>query len=52
MAKIRDQDREESDVYFDEFDYNQFKKTFDEDVDGLSDFIKRCRISHLRPGCH
>ena len=45
MAINRDQDRNESDVYFDEFDYNQFKETFDEDVDGLSDFIERCSDS-------
>ena len=45
MAINRNQDRDESDVYFDEFDYNQFKETFDEDVDSLADFIKRCSDS-------
>lgn len=46
MATYRNQDRDESEIYYDEeFDYNQFKETFDEDVDNLSDFIKRCSDS-------
>jgi len=46
MATYRNQDRDESEIYYDEdFDYTQFKETFDEDVDNLSDFIKRCSDS-------
>ena len=46
MPINRNQDRDESEIYYDEdFDYTQFKETFDEDVDNLSDFIKRCSDS-------
>ena len=45
MAINRNQDSDEAEVYFDEFDYDQFKQTFDEDVDSLADFIKRCSDS-------
>lgn len=47
MAIHRNQDKDESEIYYqeDEFDYNQFKETFDSDVDSLADFIKRCSDS-------
>jgi len=45
MATLRNQDSDESEIYFQEFDYDQHKETFDADVDSLSDFIKRCSDS-------
>jgi hypothetical protein len=45
MATLRNQDSDESEIYFQKFDYDQHKETFDADVDSLSDFIKRCSDS-------